>query len=280
MSLKYLIAIFILGLVMFSCGKDDEKEFDHAAQAILDDEKLVTYLKTHYLDTPSGIIKTVKNNQSPLFNNVNLKVKAVTYKDISYKIYYLMQHSGTTKSPTRVDSVLVTYSGQLLDSTQFDKSTRFTWLQMNNLIEGWRSAFPLFKGGTTVMNPDDSFSYVNNGKGILFIPSGLAYQNRGQGIIPANSPLVFYFNLLDVNEADDDNDMVPNYKEDLNNDGEVWDDDTDADKISNFLDMDDDGDGILTRDEDINKDGNPTNDDSNGNGIPNYLDKTDKIKKS
>lgn len=278
MNIKYLIAFFILTVVVFSCGKDDEPTFDHAAQAVKDDEAIVKYLKEHYLDATSGIIKTIKNGQSPLFNDTNLKVKTVVFNDINYKLYYLVQNLGTTVSPSRVDSVYVNYRGILLDSTAFDKGK--AWFQLQTLIEGWRSAFPLFKGGTVMKNPDESFDFVNHGKGILIIPSGLGYQNRAQGIIPENSPLIFYFDLYDVNEADFDNDLVPNHKEDINKNGEVTDDDSDGDKIPNFADTDDDGDGILTSDEDINKDGNPTNDDSNGNGIPNYLDKTDKIRKS
>lgn len=276
MNIKYFISLLILASVLLSCSKDDNKEFDHVAQAILDDEALIKYFSTHYLDNSDGIIKTIKNGQTSLTNQVSSKV--VIKNDISYKLYYLVQNVGVTKSPTRVDSVYVKYSGILLDSTAFDNGK--TWFSLNNLVEGWRSAFPLFKGGTVKINPDESFEFENYGKGIIFIPSGLGYQNRNQGIIPENSPLIFYFDLYDVNESDDDNDLVPNWKEDINVDGEVLDDDTDGDKIPNFADTDDDGDGILTRDEDINGDGDPTNDDSNGNGIPNYLDKTDKIKKS
>lgn len=276
MNIKYFISILILATLILSCSKDDNKVFDHAAQAIIDDEALVKYFNTHYLDNSDGIIKTIKNGQTPLTNQVSSKT--VVKDDISYKLYYLVQNEGVTKSPTRVDSVYVKYSGILLDSTVFDKGK--TWFQLQNLIEGWRHGFPLFKGGEVVVNPDESFDFVNHGKGILFIPSGLGYQNRAQGIIPENSPLVFYFDLYDVNESDDDNDLVPNWKEDLNGNGEINDDDTDGDKIPNYADSDDDGDGILTRDEDIDGDGDPTNDDSNGNGIPNYLDKTDKIKKS
>jgi FKBP-type peptidyl-prolyl cis-trans isomerase len=276
MNIKYFISFLILVSVILSCSKDDNKVFDHAAQAILDDEALVKYFSTHYFDNADGIIKTIKNGQTPLTNQVSSKV--VVKDDISYKLYYMIQNPGVTKSPTRVDSVYVKYSGILLDSTVFDKGK--TWFQLQNLIEGWRHGFPLFKGGNVVVNPDESFDFVNYGKGILFIPSGLGYQNRAQGIIPENSPLVFYFDLYDVNESDDDNDLVANWREDLNGNGEINDDDTDGDKIPNYADTDDDGDGILTRDEDINNDGDPTNDDSNGNGIPNYLDKTDKKKKS
>ncbi|MBS3992620.1 MAG: FKBP-type peptidyl-prolyl cis-trans isomerase [Bacteroidetes bacterium] len=276
MNFKYLVSFLALAILVFSCSKDD-KDFDHEAQSKLDDEALVAYLTTHFLDT-DGVIKTIKNGQTPLLGQVS--TKEVTFNKVSYKIYYLIQNQGVNKNPTRFDSVYVNYTGHLLDSTVFDKSQRKTWLHMNNLIEGWRNVFPLFKGGNVVVNPDESFDFVNHGKGIMFIPSGLAYQNRAQGLIAENSPLIFYFDLYFVETADDDNDLVPNFKEDLNANGEVIDDDTDGDKIPNYLDTDDDGDGILTRDEDINKDGDPTNDDSNGNGIPNYLDKTDKIKKS
>jgi hypothetical protein len=110
--------------------------------------------------------------------------------------------------------------------------------------------------------------------------------------------------------GDDDGDGVPNSIEDLNNNGDLTDDDTDGDLnadyldedddddgiltndelnldadgnaadtdmdgIPDYLDLDEDNDGILTADEDINADGNPLNDDTDGDGIPNYLDQDD-----
>ncbi|MBQ4822862.1 gliding motility-associated C-terminal domain-containing protein, partial [Aquimarina sp. MMG016] len=48
--------------------------------------------------------------------------------------------------------------------------------------------------------------------------------------------------------------------------------DTDGDGKNDFQDVDDDGDGILTISEDLNEDGNLNNDDCNDNGIPDYLD--------
>jgi hypothetical protein len=52
-------------------------------------------------------------------------------------------------------------------------------------------------------------------------------------------------------------------------------DDTDGDKIPNFLDQDDDGDSILTKNElsyDVNGNVILPFDDCDGDGIPNYLD--------
>jgi hypothetical protein len=48
--------------------------------------------------------------------------------------------------------------------------------------------------------------------------------------------------------------------------------DTDADGIPNYLDNDDDGDGVLTINEDYNGNNNPMDDDTNSNEIPDYLD--------
>ena len=108
---------------------------------------------------------------------------------------------------------------------------------------------------------------------------------------------------------DEDGDGIPNEEEDLNNNGNLDDDDTDGDMIpnyqdpdddgdlvrtideiegigagrafidtdtdtiENYLDNDDDGDFILTKDEDYNGNGDPLDDDTDGNNIPDFLDK-------
>ena len=72
--------------------------------------------------------------------------------------------------------------------------------------------------------------------------------------------------------ADADNDLVSTGDEDVNMDGNLMNDDTDADNLRNFEDNDDDGDGTLTADEDYNNNGNPLDDDTNANGTPDYLD--------
>ena len=75
---------------------------------------------------------------------------------------------------------------------------------------------------------------------------------------------MFEVNLLATNTADHDRDGVSTILEDLDGDGNLFNDDTDEDGLPNYLDTDDDGDGILTKDE---------LGDSNDDGIPDYLDK-------
>jgi hypothetical protein len=86
--------------------------------------------------------------------------------------------------------------------------------------------------------------------------------------------MIHYFglNLQSCTVVDDDNDGLENFEEDVNRNGNYFDDDTDKDGLKNYEDSDDDGDGILTINEDYNNNGDPTDDDTNGNGVADYLE--------
>lgn len=77
-------------------------------------------------------------------------------------------------------------------------------------------------------------------------------------------------------DNDDDGDLVLTDLELINLEGGRMADatglDTDNDGILNYLDIDDDGDGIITINEDYNNNGDVSDDDVNANGIPDYLD--------
>lgn len=84
----------------------------------------------------------------------------------------------------------------------------------------------------------------------------------------------------------DDNDGIPAELEDLNNNGDLFDDDSDGDGIPNFLDTDDDNDNVLTASEQleaiddngniiIDENGDVVYVDTDNDGIPNYLDDDD-----
>ncbi|MEM7132615.1 MAG: SdrD B-like domain-containing protein [Chloroflexota bacterium] len=96
-------------------------------------------------------------------------------------------------------------------------------------------------------------------------------------------------------EGDNDLDRVKNMTEDVNGDGDLYNDDTDGDGTPDFLDSDDDNDGLRTgvelhgpieviidpngnpipQHEDRNDNGDPTDDDTDGDLIPDYLDADD-----
>lgn len=273
MKLKYLTAALAIVITFISCSENDDVEtFDASAQALLDDVTLIDYLQSHYYipaedNEPFGTVDTIMNNETSLYSQV--MTKEIEHSDTNYKLYYLLVDQGVNDYPTRFDSVFVKYRGFRLDSIKFDESINFntvrSWLDLNSVIQGWRHGFPFFKSGTNVSQPGEPIAFEDNGKGILFIPSGLAYGNTGSGNIPPNSPLLFHIELAMVVEADNDNDGILNIDEDLDGNGEAGDDDTDEDGIPNFVDTDDDGDGTLTIDESATED-------ADSDGIVDYLD--------
>lgn len=115
-------------------------------------------------------------------------------------------------------------------------------------------------------------------------PMPLLYDNiihSEQVLYADNNGQVTEVILRTVNcNVDYDLDAVATALEDLNGDGNLENDDTDADGIPNFLDNDDDGDMILTSFEYAFSSGRNSNDtnsvlDTDNDGIPNYLDNDD-----
>jgi FKBP-type peptidyl-prolyl cis-trans isomerase FkpA len=275
MKLKYLF-LLILGIGIFSCSDDDDSnEIDHdpVAQALIDDETLIEFLKTHYL-TEEKEIDTIMNGETPLYDIVT--TDEVEFNDIDYKMYYYVDQVGIGQQSTRNDSVQILYRGFTLDSVNFDSNTTYTstksWFYLPQTIPGFRYGASYYKEGEKVIYPDESFGYENTGNGLFFMPSGLAYSYIGTVAIPPNSPIYYFIDMGRVVEADADGDLVSNNDEDIDGDGNVNNDDTDGDLIPDYLDIDDDNDGIFTWLEDADGDGDPRNDDSDGDGIPDYLD--------
>ena len=288
MKIKYLLLVIVAFALIYSCNDDDEDEvFDHAAQSLLDDETIRTYLETHYYTPPSsddehfGSVDLIENGETPLIGQVS--TQEVTYADIDFKIYYLKNMpEGVGMKPTKVDSALVNYKGLLLDTdkTEFDENHSFTfWANLyGSVIGGWSYALTNFSAGINNPQPDLPLNFTNTGKGVIFIPSGLAYSNSYNGSIPINSPLMFHIEMAMVKRNDQDFDGIKSIYEDLDNNDENNDDDSDGDGFYDYVDNDDDNDGILTKYENVdpNNDGNPDDAiDTDGDNTPDYLDNDD-----
>lgn len=264
--------------------------FDAEAQALIDRDRVSSFLTHNYYDTTVDSIKPLVEGSGniALINDNNLKTQTVTDNDIEYNLYVYIKNIGTPEIdkgfPSVMDSVLSVYQGKLIiDSVSvatFETRRSPIWFNLNSVIRGWTYGFSNFKNGNIVKDQDGNpingpITYENGGKGVLIIPSGLAYQNIGSGFsIGPNQNLLFYLELYDfVQNTDADNDNVPSIKEDPDGDGDPRNDDTDGDGIPNYADTDDDGDGVLTKNEDKNGDGDPTNDfnDPTNPTLPDYL---------
>lgn len=294
---KYFI-LLLAGIAIVSCNKDhDDPETvplrDYAEQYKADNDSIVKYLKTNYIeDVSANFDITIKKipaggTQVSIWDQkvYPLQTRDVYNDNITYTVYYLTLNKGIGEAPCNYDRIYASYAGYLLDGTMFDTSYGLpgNWdldgVGSNGVfVEGWREIFPQFKSGTSTTANNGETTYSNFGAGVMFLPSGLAYYEGGSGDIPSYAPLVFSFKLFDLAHLDHDQDGIYDYEEDINNDGYVYDfrdttkyakppsdliDDTDGDGIPDFLDIDDDGDGWSTLKE-ITK---PTNEVGIVNGV-------------
>lgn len=302
------MALFIL---IFSCGNDDDPGIISVpprmlSEVVLEDQAALTeYLQTHFynyedfdnlpadfdfsirFDTIAG----ANGDKRPLIDfveSMTIEVNSANFgleddETVAHTLYYLIAREGTGDKPTAADSTLIKYEGSLLSGKLFDGNSNYSWQYLPFFLKGYSQAISNFKVGSSITeNPDGTTEITDAGIGAMFLPSGLAYFNATTSGIPAYSPLIFKISAgLFVPETDYDNDGIPSFMEDLDGDGDVNNDNTDASQerrfriapLPNHLDADDDGDGIPTRDEIIiDAEGNITFPDDDNDGIPNYLD--------
>ncbi|GLU45569.1 hypothetical protein Musp01_31930 [Muricauda sp. NBRC 101325] len=296
-----------------SCKKDDNGVITIPPSLLSDvapedDEAIREFLNTHFynyedfapetmpdgfdykivIDTIAGVNadkRSLMEDAESVSINVSSSFLGLSAgeEDIPHTLYYIEVRKGEGGSPTYADSTLVKYQGSLLDGTLFDESQDFIWQELPFTVRGYANGVSKFSAGTAdqvVENADGTSEISNSGLGIIVMPSGLAYFNSSAGQAGAYSPLLFKIELgLYVEDTDNDNDGIPSIDEDLNGNGYMYDDNTDADDettsvLANFRDPDDDGDGVSTHSEITDSNGNiifpyP---DANNDGIPDYLD--------
>lgn len=299
-KIKYVCFLLIAMLVFaISCKKDDPNDDvipprPRGPEAISAQAEIETFLQTHFynydefeadpenfklrFDTIAGD----NASKTPLINQVRSKeVWDVTETDVVYKLYYLNVRQGGGEKPHFSDYTINTYDGRLMNLDLFDSSVipvRFNLVDTqtsSGIIRGLQQAIIEFNGAANVIsNPDGTLTFEDYGIGAVFIPSGLAYYQYppANGGLKAYEQLIFSFELFDSEVADHDNDGIPSYMEDLNDNGYLLDDNTDS-SAPNYLDDDDDNDGRLTKFEiEIDANGNITFPDVDGDGTPDYLD--------
>ncbi len=317
MNWRNALLVLCVAIIWVSCSSDDDPLIpgvvvpprDLAEVAAEDDAEIQEYLQTHFynyeefLTPPPNFdfqirIDTIAGENAdkiPLSQQVSSAVVPVTPEELSldqesgavpHTYYFLEARAGAGIQPTTGDSVLLRYKGLYLDGVAFDATPDYNWQALPFFLKGYREAMTQFSSGTQesfTINPDGTAGFEDNGVGMLIIPSGLGYfNNTAQGSIREFAPLIFTIDLgLVVEDTDTDNDGIPNVLEDVNGNGDYFDDNTDSDWEANnfqlpaadFRDSDDDADGILTRDEIIITEDGIVFPDSDGDGIPDYRDR-------
>ena len=313
MKEKGVLLFIALLAIISSCSSDDSSDVIVVPPRPLaeveaeNDADIREYLQTHYynyeefesppadfnfkivLDTITGDTK----DKIPLIDQVSTMTIAVSSETfnldedvtVDHTLYYLAAREGIGESPTVGDSTLVAYEGQLLSGEIFDSNITYTWQYLPFFLRGYAAGVSQFKvGGEVISNIDGTVDITGSGIGLMLIPSGLAYFDNpplGSGIFNYDI-LVFQVDTgLFIESTDYDNDGIPSFMEDLNNNGNLSDDNSDESVelssgfgfIPDHLDIDDDQDGILTRDEIvIDNAGNISFPDSDGDGTPDYRD--------
>lgn len=214
-NFTYFLVVIAVIFFIYSCGDDKNnvpQPFNHAAQAIIDNNLLVDFLNKNYYDKASDSIKPMDDGKIALFKDSLLKSQAIVEQGVNYTLYYYVNREGKPTDakkdffPTVKDSVFVKYIGQhIVNSNSKDLSTFETkgptWINLNKeILRGKAYGFTHFKAGNNITKPNSPITYENGGKGILFIPSGLAYRNiKGPAV---NANLLFYIDLWDVNKIE------------------------------------------------------------------------------
>ncbi|RIJ36673.1 FKBP-type peptidyl-prolyl cis-trans isomerase [Pontibacter oryzae] len=156
---RLLQALLLLFVVVtFAACKDDDVD-----QRAKDDAQIQQYFQANNID-----VNTVTKTSSGL--------------------YYQKLEDGTGDQVYRGDRVSVHYTGTLLNGTKFDSSydrnEPFEFqIGVGNVIRGWDEGLQLMREGE---------------KARLFIPSHLGYGSSNSITIPANSPLVFEIEVLEI----------------------------------------------------------------------------------
>ena len=118
-----------------------------------------------------------------------IKANKLKTKTTPAGVYYAISKKGKGDLPEEGQTMLIHYTGRLLDGTKFDSSYDRNEpievpLGKNRVIMGWESGLPNFNKGS---------------KGVLVIPSAMAYGEKGfPPSIPANAPLVFEIEVVDI----------------------------------------------------------------------------------
>lgn len=275
----FKLSFFVVLFTIVSC-KDDETDLtfelrDRAEVYEEDIAEIEAYLQDNYLEVDGDLNATVTkidNGQTSIWDQTAYPLQSITVKNdvrttnfvtgvstdvVDYKLYYIIINEGGGSYPSQVDSTFVAYKGWDLENEVFDQNNQgiwFTYPQTSSIdpisISGFRQILTKIKTPETITENTSTGAvlYENYGTALVFIPSGLGYFSGSVGGASYN-PIAFQVKLYNKKENDQDRDRVKSIYEDINGNGDFFDDDTDGDNIPDFLDVDDDGDGVITKTE-------------------------------
>ncbi|MCH5234136.1 MAG: FKBP-type peptidyl-prolyl cis-trans isomerase [Muribaculaceae bacterium] len=192
-------ATLLAGGLLASCGNKKQTETieeEAVEESFTPGEKTEAVDSLQVIDEMVQAVETSVNGingtkyNAAFFDNAANKGDKATadqYAQTASGLKYVIANEGNGKSPSATDKVTVHYVGTLTDGAQFDSSIdrgEPIEFPLNRVIPGWTEGLQLMKEGGTA---------------VFYIPSNLAYGPQELPGIPANSPLIFWVQLLQVN---------------------------------------------------------------------------------
>lgn len=156
--MKYLFSLLTIALFLTNCGND---------------------LPNPNVDPATQLQEEISNIKSYLLAN------NITAEETSSGLHYVIEEQGSGSFIDENAEINIILSGYFLDGTTFDGTVECTpaTFRVSQLIQGIREGITKFNVG---------------GKGTLYIPSALAFGQTANGPIPANTTVVFEFELVDL----------------------------------------------------------------------------------
>lgn len=136
----------------------------------------------------------IKQSEDQLYEDLSiidmyLDEKGLIAMELESGLRYVVDREGTGPKPEMGDSVIVKYTGYLLDGTQFDSSDRFDKPYIFEIGSG--KVINAWDEGITLMSKGAKFTF--------YVPSPLGYGTRGIGkLIEPNAILMFDVELMEI----------------------------------------------------------------------------------
>jgi FKBP-type peptidyl-prolyl cis-trans isomerase len=156
----FLVGAALMMVFFAACSKDNDEAYDPTPQFNKDVDSIKAYLKSHSLTAIQDTVSGIFYKIAAIGNGID----SVKYTNTKVKTLY---------------------SGKLLSDIVFDSTTGTTAREFyaGQVITGWQFALTKITKG---------------GKIRVYLPSYYGYGRQAQAGIPANSPLIFDIELVDV----------------------------------------------------------------------------------
>ncbi|WP_159633371.1 FKBP-type peptidyl-prolyl cis-trans isomerase [Sphingobacterium composti Ten et al. 2007 non Yoo et al. 2007] len=192
--MNFLRPVYFLIISTFfflSCAKEQEI-FDPIAQFETEKPLIKSYANTNY---PNMVYSS---DTTGIWYEI---VNPGTAGSYEYKVVDTLNYYGQQVKALRIPTITVKYTGKLIsDNTVFDSNQSTTGFtsKLNGLISAWQIAFVPQSIGSSSFGGLTSKGLQKGSIIRIVTPSYYAYGNSNNGKIPANSPLFFEIEVLDI----------------------------------------------------------------------------------